>query len=98
MVGFGERYDALDQRGRQLDAVVFEQYKSQGVHGRTYLPMPFAHVVGADGNGWGFHVRTSRRTWYDVASTVADRLIVEVALATSGRDLGDLRGSARPRY
>ena len=32
--------------GRRLDAVVFEQYKSQGRHGRTYLPMPFAHVVG----------------------------------------------------
>ena len=77
VVGFGERYDALDQRGRSLDAVVFEQYKSQGVHGRTYLPMPFAHVVDASGNGWGFHVRTSRRTWY---SSVGDRLTVEVAL------------------
>jgi len=78
VVGFGERYDAVDQRGRKLDAVVFEQYKAQGVHGRTYLPMPFAQVIGADGNGWGFHVRTSRRTWYDVGSSAADRLIVEV--------------------
>ncbi|ADB30989.1 glycoside hydrolase family 31 [Kribbella flavida DSM 17836] len=77
LVGFGERYDALDQRGRELDAVVFEQYKAQGVHGRTYLPMPFAHVVGADGNGWGFHVRTSRRTWY---SSAGNELTVEVAL------------------
>jgi len=77
LVGFGERYDALDQRGRSLDAVVFEQYKSQGVHGRTYLPMPFAHVVDASGNGWGFHVRTSRRTWY---SSTENRLVVEVAL------------------
>ena len=77
MVGFGERFDAVDQRGRQLDAVVFEQYKAQGKHGRTYLPMPFAHVVG--GAGWGFHVRTSRRTWYDVG-TASDKLTVEVAL------------------
>lgn len=77
LVGFGERYDALDQRGRSLDAVVFEQYKSQGVHGRTYLPMPFAHVVDASGNGWGFHVRTARRTWY---TSDDDRLVVEVAL------------------
>ncbi|HKD96204.1 MAG TPA: hypothetical protein VKB69_01260, partial [Micromonosporaceae bacterium] len=29
-VGFGERYDRLDQRGYALDAVVFEQYKGQG--------------------------------------------------------------------
>ena len=78
VVGFGERFDAVDQRGRRLDAVVFEQYKAQGRHGRTYLPMPFAHVVG--GAGWGFHVRTSRRTWYDVGVSTPDKLTVEVAL------------------
>lgn len=78
VVGFGERFDAVDQRGRRLDAVVFEQYKSQGAHGRTYLPMPFAHVVGGD--GWGFHVRTSRRTWFDVGASRPDELLVEAAL------------------
>ncbi len=78
VVGFGERFDAVDQRGRSLDAVVFEQYKSQGRYGRTYLPMPFAHVVGGD--GWGFHVRTSRRTWFDVGASAPDRLVVEAAL------------------
>lgn len=78
VVGFGERFDAVDQRGRRLDAVVFEQYKSQGRYGRTYLPMPFAHVLGGD--GWGFHVRTTRRTWYDVAATHPDRIVVEAAL------------------
>lgn len=36
VLGFGERFDVLDQRGRTLDAVVFEQYKQQG--SRTYLP------------------------------------------------------------
>jgi 1,3-alpha-isomaltosidase len=80
VVGFGERFDAVDQRGRRLDAVVFEQYKGQGRHGRTYLPMPFAHVVGP-ATSWGFHVRTSRRTWFDVAASEPDRLTVEVALA-----------------
>ncbi|QNE21254.1 glycoside hydrolase family 31 [Kribbella qitaiheensis] len=89
LVGFGERYDALDQRGRQLDAVVFEQYKSQGVHGRTYLPMPFAHVVGSD---WGFHVRTSRRTWY---SSDDHALTVEVELGDEAMvDLGIYEGDA----
>ena len=83
VVGFGERFDAVDQAGRRLDSVVFEQYKSQGALGRTYLPMPFAHVIGADGTCWGFHVRTSRRVWFDVGATSADRLVVEVDL---GRD------------
>ena len=80
VVGFGERFDAVDQRGRALDAVVFEQYKSQGVHGRTYLPMPFAHVIGEATPGWGLHVRTSRRTWFDVARSQSDRIVVDVAL------------------
>lgn len=90
VVGFGERYDHLDQAGRRLDAVVFEQYKSQGTHGRTYLPMPFAHVVATDGTSWGFHVRTSRRTWYDVGATDPTRLAVEVALGGSAAERVDL--------
>ena len=76
VIGFGERFDRLDQRGRRLDVTVFEQYKGQGA--RTYMPMPFAIVVGGD--GWGFHVRTSRRSWYDVGVTDPDRLWVEVEL------------------
>ena len=45
VIGFGERFDRFDQAGRRLDAIVFEQYRSQG--SRTYLPMPFAIVVPA---------------------------------------------------
>lgn len=78
VVGFGERFEAVDLRGRRLDAVVFEQYKSQGKHARTYLPMPFAHVIG--GEGWGFHVSTSRRTWFDVGATTAEELWIESQL------------------
>jgi len=93
IVGFGERFDAVDQRGLRPDAVVFEQYKGQGEHRRTYLPMPFAHVVGGD--GWGFHVRTSRRTWYDVGASEPDVLLVEAALgggADERLDVGVFEG------
>lgn len=85
VVGFGERFDAVDQTGRTLDAVVFEQYKSQGRHGRTYLPMPFAHVVGGD--GWGFHVRTTRRTRFDVGASEPGHLVVEAALSPDAAEL-----------
>jgi len=86
VVGFGERFDAVDQRGRRLDAVVFEQYKGQAAAGRTYLPMPFAHVIAGGGRpGWGFHVRTSRRTWYDVGAGNPSELWVE---ANVGPDVG----------
>jgi alpha-glucosidase (family GH31 glycosyl hydrolase) len=76
VVGFGERFDHLDQRGQRLDVTVFEQYKGQG--SRSYLPMPFAIVVGEE--GWGFHVRTTRRSWYDVGTTDPSRLWIEVDL------------------
>jgi alpha-glucosidase (family GH31 glycosyl hydrolase) len=75
VVGFGERFDALDQRGRSLDSVVFEQYKAQGA--RTYMPMPFAIVVGG---GWGFHVATSRRVWFDVGDSDAGVIWIEAEL------------------
>ncbi len=82
VVGFGERYDRLDQRGQSLDSVVFEQYKSQGAERKTYLPMPFAHVVG--GVGWGFHVNTSRRVWFDVGEGRRERLQVEAETGEDG--------------
>lgn len=75
VTGLGERFDALDHRGTSLDSVVFEQYKSQGAERKTYLPMPFAHIVGAA--GWGFHVRTSRRVWFDFAGRDPARIWVE---------------------
>lgn len=92
VAGFGERFDAVDQRGQRLDSVVFEQYKSQGAERKTYLPMPFAHVVG--GEGWGFHVRTSRRVWFDVGATDPARLTIEAETGPDGAvDLGVYRGA-----
>ncbi|CAN5403435.1 hypothetical protein BH11ACT5_BH11ACT5_28270 [soil metagenome] len=88
VTGFGERYDALDQRGASLDSIVFEQYKNQGAERKTYLPMPFAHVVG--GEGWGFHVRTSRRVWFDLR----DQLEIEAETGPDGSlDVAVYRGT-----
>ena len=86
VVGFGERFDALDQRGRSLDTVVFEQYKTQG--NRTYLPMPFAIVPEG---GFGFHVVTSTRVWFDVGAGESDRLWVDVELEPGPRPTVALR-------
>lgn len=75
VVGFGERFNGVDQRGRLVDAVVFDQYKGQGA--RTYLPIPFAIVVGG---GFGFHVDTGHRVRFDVGKTTSDELVVHVDL------------------
>lgn len=78
VTGLGERFDALDHRGTSLDSVVFEQYKSQGAERKTYLPMPFAQIVGGD--GWGFRLCTSRRAWFDFGATEPGRIWVEVEI------------------
>ncbi len=75
VAGFGERFNGLDQRGRLVDVAVFDQYKGQGA--RTYLPMPFAVVAGG---GFGFHLETGRRTFFDVGRSRPDRILVEVDL------------------
>ena len=80
VIGFGERYDYVDQRGHHLDSVVFEQYKGQGKHHRTYLPMPYAQVIDEKGQAWGFHVDTSRRVWFDVGETTKDRITIEAEM------------------
>jgi alpha-glucosidase (family GH31 glycosyl hydrolase) len=76
VVGFGERYDRLDQRGNRLDVRVYEPYKRQWEDTRTYLPMPFFLTSG----GWGGWIATSRRVWCDVGATEPDRLWVEAAI------------------
>ncbi len=77
VLGLGERFHALDHRGRRLDTQVFEQYKQQGE--RTYLPVPFLLVVGGE-TAWGVHVDTTRRCWFDIGATDHDRLVVEVTV------------------
>ena len=67
LVGFGERYDAVDQRGRTLDTIVYEQYKNHG--NRSYLPVPFF----LSNCGYGCHVEGTDRVHYDLGHTVPDR-------------------------
>lgn len=76
VVGFGERFHSIDQRGQLVDAVVYEEYKGQG-H-RTYLPTPFGIVIGSN---YGFYLNTSNPSRFDVGATNPDRLLIEVDIA-----------------
>jgi 1,3-alpha-isomaltosidase len=80
VIGFGERFNGLDQRGNLVDTVVFDQYKGQGA--RSYLPMPFAIVAGG---GFGFHLETGHRARFDVGCTQPDLILVEVDLEPGER-------------
>jgi alpha-glucosidase (family GH31 glycosyl hydrolase) len=72
--GFGERFNALDQRGQSLDVRVFEEYKNQGK--RTYLPMPLF----VSSNGYGVHLNTERYVWFDLAETDVNAWTFEAEL------------------
>ena len=65
--GLGERYNAFNLRGSTLDASVYEQYKSQGVH--TYMPVPFF----LSSQEYGFYLDTARFSTFDLAAYRADR-------------------------
>jgi len=82
VVGFGERFHSVDQRSELVDAVVYEEYKGQG-H-RTYLPSPFAIVVGGE---FGFHIKTSAPSRYDVGVSQSDEIQVEVDLLPGQMDI-----------
>lgn len=59
--GFGERFNALNQRGQCLDVRVYEQYKNHGL--RTYLPMPLF----VSSQGYGLLVQSQRYSKFDLA-------------------------------
>jgi alpha-glucosidase (family GH31 glycosyl hydrolase) len=67
LVGFGERFDAVDRRGRAFDSTVYEAYKNQG--NRTYLPVPF-FISSA---GYGLLIDGTTRVEYDIGRSVPDR-------------------------
>lgn len=78
VVGFGERFHSVDQRGELVDAVVFEEYKGQG-H-RTYLPAPFGMVIGSD---YGFYLNTGNPSRFDVGASSKDRISFEIDIHPS---------------
>lgn len=71
-VGFGERFNAVDQRGNIVLNRVFEQYKDQRL--KSYLPMPFFMT----NNRWGLYVDTDHLVEFDLASRLSDQWRVTI--------------------
>lgn len=72
--GFGERFNGFNQRGKNLDVRVYEEYKSQGEGSRTYLPIPFFLSSG----NWGHCVNSSRKVAYDLTGNNSWNFEVEL--------------------
>jgi len=80
ILGTGERYDALDQRGRRPDVRVYEQYKGQG--SRTYFPVPWLMST----RGYGLAIDGAARIQFDLGATRNDEASVTVPSSqASGR-------------
>ena len=60
--GFGERFNALDQRGNQLDNYVYGQYTGQGK--RSYIPIPFF----ISSRRYGYWLKTDCQAEFDLAA------------------------------
>lgn len=82
VVGFGERFNSVDQRGNFLDAVVYEEYKGHG-H-RTYLPAPFGFVIGSD---YGFYLNITTPSRFDIGATHADQLRIEIDTSSTNSNV-----------
>jgi alpha-glucosidase (family GH31 glycosyl hydrolase) len=76
--GLGERFDALDQRGRAVDTTVYEQYKNQG--NRTYLPVPFL----LSSEGYALLVEGTAAVDLDLGRTVPDHVRCVASVPASG--------------
>lgn len=66
--GLGERYDQLDQRGRDVHNYVYNQYQDQGATHRTYLSVPFF----TNSAGYGIYVPSTRYSIFNLGTHFAD--------------------------
>lgn len=73
--GFGERYNAVEQRGNIIDCYVYNQYRDQGT--RTYMPVPFY----LSSLGYGLVVNTNRYTQFDIAHSLKDAMTIKIRLS-----------------
>ena len=98
VVGFGERFDRLDQRGQALDA---DGVRAVQAAGQPHLPADAVRASwSAPSAGWGFHVRTHAGSDFDVGHAADDRLLIEAELSTRrepDRRAAPVRRRLRPR-
>ena len=66
--GFGERYDGLNQRGRDVHNYVYNQYQDQGSTHRTYLSVPFF----TNSAGYGVYLPSNRYSIFNLATHLSD--------------------------
>ena len=64
--GFGERYNLLNQRGKDVNIYTYDQYLDHGE--RTYLPIPFF----INSAGYGIYLNTMYYSIFNIATYLTD--------------------------
>lgn len=72
ILGTGQRFDSLDQRGMTPDIRVYEQYKQQGA--RTYFPLPWLMST----RGYGLAIDGAARIRFDLGATNSEQASVTI--------------------
>ncbi|WP_163539853.1 TIM-barrel domain-containing protein [Gracilibacillus sp. YIM 98692] len=65
--GFGERYNAMNQRGNVIDCYVYNQYRDQQT--KTYMPIPFYLT----NQHYGCFIDTNAYTSFDLGAELHDK-------------------------
>ena len=62
--GFGERYEALNLYGRDINTFIYNQYVTQAATGRSYLSVPFF----LNSSGYGLWLNTSATSTFNIGT------------------------------
>ena len=84
--GFGERFDALNMRGRTMESWVADAW---GGGNRSYICAPFL----ISSKGYGLFVNCTGKVRFDCGATSTDELHIEVP--ESGLDVFEFKGTPR---
>ncbi len=84
--GFGERFDALNMRGRMMESWIVDAW---GGENRSYICAPFL----ISSKGYGLFVNCTGKVRFDCGATVTNELRIEVP--ESGLDVFEFKGTPR---
>ena len=84
--GFGERFDALNMRGRTMESWIVDAW---GGGNRSYICAPFL----ISSKGYGLFVNCTGKVRFDCGATVTNELRIEVP--ESGLDVFEFKGTPR---
>ncbi len=89
--GMGERYSAIEYRGKQIDNYVYNQYRDQGL--KTYIPVPFV----INSKGYGVFLDTSCYSKFGFCDRLSDLFEITIELDNNKQSLDTYLFFGKPK-